>query len=89
VREHLRAGNTDAEIRDYLVQRYGDFVLLKPPLEVSTLLLWGTPVLVVLFGGAALLVRRRPVDPPDPLTPGEQAEVDALIGASEGARRRH
>ncbi len=89
VREHLKAGNTDAEIRDYLVQRYGDFVLLKPPLEVSTLLLWGTPVLVVLFGGAALLVRRRPVDPPDPLTPGEQAEVDALIGASEGARPRH
>ncbi len=89
VREHLKAGDTDAEIRDYLVQRYGDFVLLKPPLEESTLLLWGTPVLVVLFGGAALLVRRRPVDPPDPLTPGEQAEVDALIGSSEGARRRH
>jgi len=88
VREHLKAGDTDAEIRDYLVQRYGDFVLLKPPLGLSTLLLWGTPVLVVLFGGAALLGRRRPVDPPDPLSPGEQAEVDALIGGFEGARRR-
>jgi cytochrome c-type biogenesis protein CcmH len=83
VREHLKAGDTDADIRAYLVQRYGDFVLLKPPFELSTLLLWGTPVLVVLLGGGALLFRRRPVEPPEFLTPDEQAKVDALVGAPE------
>ena len=86
VREHLKAGDTDAEVRAYLVQRYGDFVLLKPPFELSTALLWGTPVLVVLLGGAALF-RRRPAAPPGSLTPDEQAELDALIGASEETRR--
>lgn len=79
VREHLKAGDTDAEIRAYLVQRYGDFVLLKPPFEPSTLLLWATPVLVVGFGGLALLRRRRPSDAPRPLSPDEQARVDALM----------
>ncbi len=87
VREHLKAGDTDADIRAYLVQRYGDFVLLKPPFEPSTLLLWGTPVLVVLLGGAALLFRRRHVEPPESLTPDEQAKVDALIGAPEEVPR--
>ncbi|WP_237479863.1 cytochrome c-type biogenesis protein [Lichenibacterium dinghuense] len=79
VREHLKAGDTDAEIRAYLVQRYGDFVLLKPPFEPATLLLWGTPVLVVGLGGLALLRRPRPSDAPRPLTPDEQARVDALM----------
>ncbi len=56
VRERLQAGDTDDQIRAFLVQRYGDFVLLKPPFEASTLLLWGTPFLVVVLGGAALLL---------------------------------
>ena len=84
VREHLQAGDTDGAIRAYLVSRYGDFVLLKPPFEGSTLLLWGTPVLVVLLGGLALLRRRRPAEPPRPLTPDEQARVDALMAEPNG-----
>ena len=79
VREHLKAGDTDGEIRDYLVRRYGDFVLLKPPFEPATLLLWGTPALAVLIGGAALLARRRPTEPPPPLSPAERARIDALV----------
>ena len=79
VREHLQAGDTDAEIRDYLVQRYGDFVLLKPPLERATLLLWATPALVVVFGGLAMLRRRRLGGGPHPLSADEQARVDVLM----------
>ncbi len=59
VRERLQAGDTDDQIRAFLVQRYGDFVLLKPPFEASTLLLWGTPFLVVVLGGGAMLLRKR------------------------------
>ena len=79
VREHLQAGDTDAEIRAYLVQRYGDFVLLKPPFEPATLLLWATPALVVVLGGLALARRRRPAQGARPLTPDEQARIDALL----------
>lgn len=79
VRERLQAGDTDDQIRAFLVQRYGDFVLLKPPLEASTLLLWGTPLLVVVLGGAALLLRKRDAEVRKPLTPAEQARLDALM----------
>ena len=84
VREHLAAGDTDDEIRAYLVRRYGDFVLLKPPLAPETLLLWGTPGLVLLAGGAVLARRRRPAGPARPLTPDEQARVDALMAEPRG-----
>lgn len=78
VREHLKAGDSDDAIRDYLVRRYGDFVLLKPPVSPATLLLWGTPVLVLAIG-AATLVRRRPAAaPPEPLSPEERERVAAL-----------
>lgn len=79
VRERLQAGDTDDQIRAFLVQRYGDFVLLKPPFEASTLLLWGTPLLVVVLGGAALLLRKRDEEVRKPLTPAEQARLDALM----------
>ena len=79
VREHLRAGDTDAEIRRYLVARYGDFVLLKPPFEPATWLLWGTPFLVVLAGGAVLLLRRRSIESPAALSAEERARVEALL----------
>jgi cytochrome c-type biogenesis protein CcmH len=60
VREHLKKGETDAQIKGYLVARYGDFILLKPPFKVETLGLWGAP-LIVLFGGAFAIywARRR------------------------------
>jgi len=59
VRERLKAGDSDTQIRDFLVARYGDFVLLKPRFTGQTALLWLLPFLVLAVGAAALLVLRR------------------------------
>jgi cytochrome c-type biogenesis protein CcmH len=56
VRERLSAGESDTAVMGYIVARYGDFVLLKPPLNTKTLLLWLTPLL--LLGGVAFTIRR-------------------------------
>ncbi len=80
VRERLEAGDTDAQVRDYLVARYGDFVLLKPPVQADTLLLWGMPFAVLFVGGGALLLRRPARRPaPAPLSAEEQARIAALV----------
>jgi cytochrome c-type biogenesis protein CcmH len=62
VRERLVAGDSDDQVRDFLVQRYGEFVLLKPAFRAHTLLLWLTPALVLVLGGigAYAALRRRP-----------------------------
>ena len=83
VRERLTAGDTDQQVLDYLVARYGDFVLLKPPLDRETALLWAMPVLVLGAGGVGLwLARRRGAKPAAvaPLSRDEQARVDELAG---------
>ena len=80
VREQLTLGKSDAETMDYVVQRYGHFVLLKPPVEPATWALWLGPFAVLLGGGAALLAwsrRARPAEAP-PLTDAEAAEIAAL-----------
>ena len=59
IRERLRAGESDDAIRAYLVRRYGDFILLKPPLNAETALLWAAPALILLIGGAAILLKAR------------------------------
>jgi cytochrome c-type biogenesis protein CcmH len=59
LREQLAAGRSEEEVRDYLVQRYGDFVLYRPPLKASTALLWAGPLLLPLAGLALLWTRRR------------------------------
>ena len=56
VRERLRAGDSDQEVIDYIVSRYGEFVLLKPRFSMRNALLWGTPVLLLLGGMAILFV---------------------------------
>ena len=53
IRQMIVSGKTDAQIENYLVARYGDFVLMKPPLEPETYLLWFGPLIVVIIGGAA------------------------------------
>ena len=60
IRERLTAGDTDDQVMEFLVGRYGDFVLLKPPFKPVTYLLWIGPFLVLLSGGLYLLLRRRP-----------------------------
>jgi cytochrome c-type biogenesis protein CcmH len=81
VREQLTLGKSNADTMDYIVQRYGHFVLLKPPVEPATWALWLGPFAVLLIGGGALAVmaRRRavPAEAP-PLTDAELAEMAAL-----------
>lgn len=81
LRERIAAGATDVQARDYIVQRYGSYVLLKPPVEAGTLLLWLGPAAFVAIGGiaAALTVTRRRTIEPTPLTPAEAARVDTLL----------
>jgi cytochrome c-type biogenesis protein CcmH len=85
VRERLTAGDTDAQVMQFMVARYGDYVLLKPPFKSDTWLLWlGGPLVLLVAGGALVLAarRRKPVDsPPVPLTDEERARVDSLLGA--------
>ena len=83
MREQLTLGKSDAEIMDFVVARYGEFVLLKPRLTAGTLLLWGTPFAVLLIAGAALLMRRRRVAVAAPETPLTEAERQALQRAIE------
>jgi cytochrome c-type biogenesis protein CcmH len=83
VRERLVAGDTDAQVMDYMVARYGDYVLLKPPFKADTWLLWlGGPVVLLLAGAGLALAarRRRPVEAaPAALTNEERARVSALL----------
>jgi cytochrome c-type biogenesis protein CcmH len=59
IRERLTRGDSDAEIADFIVARYGDFVLLKPRLTARTAILWATPFLIILGGFALIIMRRR------------------------------
>jgi cytochrome c-type biogenesis protein CcmH len=83
VRERLVDGDSDEQVIDYVVSRYGEFVLLKPRLSARTLLLWGAPVALLSLGGLVLVLmargRLRPRGPAV-LTPEEQARLDDLLG---------
>jgi cytochrome c-type biogenesis protein CcmH len=86
VRERLVAGDTDTQVIDYLVSRYGEFVLLKPRFAVHTLILWAAAPLALLAGVIAIFVmvrRKRPTAAADasatPLSPEEQARLDELL----------
>lgn len=82
VREQLVQGKSDGEIMDFVVARYGEYVLLKPRLTAGTMLLWGTPFAVLLIAGTALALRRRRVDSARE-TPLSEAERQALQRAME------
>ncbi len=61
IRERLTAGDNDQQIKDFVVARYGDYILLKPRLTASTFVLWATPFLIVLAGFGYFLRRRASV----------------------------
>ena len=81
LRERLKAGDTDAQAKQFLVDRYGDYVLLKPPFKTTTLALWlGPPVLLLagLFLAWNAARKRRPQEA-TPLTAEEKARLDKLL----------
>ncbi|GGF29147.1 cytochrome c biogenesis protein [Youhaiella tibetensis] len=80
VRERLVAGDTDEQVRDYVVARYGEFVLLQPVLGLHTLVLWIAAPLLLIAGIIAVVVgiRRRRAPMPAALTAEEQAALDRL-----------
>jgi len=87
VRERLVAGDTDQEVLDYLVVRYGDFVLFKPPLKPSTYLLWfgpGIVLLLAIFAGGRALARARNTANAVTLSPQDEADVNAYLASKEG-----
>lgn len=82
VRDRLRAGDTDSEVIDYVVARYGEFVLLKPRFSARNALLWGAPVLVLLGGGvlAFMSFRTRPgQSAKGALSPEEESELHDIL----------
>lgn len=80
VRQHVADGDSDAEVTKWLVDRYGDFVRLRPPFSAATFLLWASPVLAVLIGVAAMMLGRRTrVTPPAPLDDAERRRLEKLL----------
>jgi cytochrome c-type biogenesis protein CcmH len=90
VRERLQAGDSDAQVLDFLVARYGEFVLLKPRLSWRTVFLWGLPPGLLLTGitllvFAAVRRRGRAQEPAPNLTAAEQAQLKKILADSAGS----
>jgi cytochrome c-type biogenesis protein CcmH len=90
IRERLVEGDSDQEIEDFLVARYGDFVLLKPPFKPSTYLLWIGPFLLLLLGGVgvAFYLRREAAGSakesgPAPLSESEKEKLARILGGRD------
>ncbi|NOT70468.1 MAG: cytochrome c-type biogenesis protein CcmH [Hyphomicrobium sp.] len=84
VRERIKAGDDDKAVMNYVVARYGDFVLLKPPLKPSTLILWLSPLALLLggiwMGRKAMRAPKVEAGAAAPLTDAERARLDELLG---------
>jgi cytochrome c-type biogenesis protein CcmH len=92
IRERLQAGDSDAQVRDFLVARYGDFVLLEPPLKPKTYLLWFGPAAILLVALLSITIyfrRRRSEPAPAALSAEEASRLQALLAddADERAPR--
>jgi cytochrome c-type biogenesis protein CcmH len=88
LRERLRAGDSDQQVIDYIVARYGSYVLLKPPLDSQTMFLWLGPFLALSAGGVgvALYLRRRmhaDAATPAPLSDDEQDRLNQMFKAND------
>ena len=80
IRNLIRQGKSDQEVRDFLVSRYGDFVLYRPPVKPTTWLLWGGPFVLLAGGLAGLMAflrKRKPAEAA--LSPEDQRKAEALL----------
>ena len=95
VRERLTAGDSDKQVLDFLTARYGDFVLLNPPLNMKTFLLWVLPAGLLVIGGIVLMVAMRRRDgtvlesglPVSPLTAEEEGKIAKLLDSDPRIQR--
>jgi cytochrome c-type biogenesis protein CcmH len=89
IRERISAGDSDPQVLQFMVSRYGDFILLRPPVKPATYVLWASPFAVLLLGAAAAALyyrrRRRAPEVVAPLSPEEQQRLQRLL--AEGAER--
>lgn len=85
VRERVALGDTPDNVRAYLVDRYGDWVLLEPPVNPSTYLLWGSPFLFLLLVGLAIFGALRKTAAAEPLSDEEKARLAALMQKDDDA----
>jgi len=85
LRERITAGDSDAQATAYIVSRYGEFVLLEPPMKRSTYLLWFSPLLLLGAAAAAvaLAARHKAVPPAPPLDAAERQRLTQLLQESE------
>ncbi len=82
IREQLARGASEREVLDFMVARYGDFVLYRPPLKASTVLLWAGPFLFLALGAFILirrLLRKRPQE--QPMSDEDRARAARLLGS--------
>jgi cytochrome c-type biogenesis protein CcmH len=83
LRERIKAGESDDQVREFLVSRYGEFVLLQPRLNAHTVMLWALPFLVFALGGITFLLtsRRKNSLAESPLSPEEKERLARLLGS--------
>jgi cytochrome c-type biogenesis protein CcmH len=80
IRQRVVSGDSDQQVTDWMVARYGDFVRLRPPFNATTLVLWGAPAIALLAGASAVALarRRRPAEP-SPLSETERRRLADLL----------
>jgi cytochrome c-type biogenesis protein CcmH len=86
LRQRIAGGDSDAQAVAFIVARYGDFVLMEPPVKPATYVLWAAPPVLLIGGVAVVLVaarRRRAAVPPPPLDAGEQARLASMLQESD------
>ncbi len=89
IRAQIAAGRSDDQIRDYMVERYGDFVLYRPPFKATTAILWLGPLLLIIAGAAIFfaIVRRRGADTAVEAPSGKRREeLEQLLGSDPERR---
>lgn len=91
MRDMIKQGKTDAEVVDFMVQRFGDFVLFRPPMKTTTVLLWFGPIILLLIGGSVLFIslmrRRRRIDEV-PLSEQDTRRAEQLLGSQADEGRK-
>lgn len=85
IRSQVAAGRSDQQIRDFLVSKYGDFILLKPRFDAATAVIWVVPFAIVLVGVSLVIARRRRRDEVEAqaLTPDEEKRLKSLVDSPD------